>query len=49
MVKNPIIEEIHKIRRDYAERFANALHALCQDALQSDKGKRVIPANHKHA
>jgi len=51
MVKNSIIEEIHQIRQDYAERFGNDLHAICQDALQKQgyKGRRVVPANPKPA
>ncbi len=51
MVKNPILEEIHKIRLDYAERFDHDLHAICQDALQKQgyKGRRVVSANPKPA
>ncbi len=51
MVKDPIVMEIHKIRKDYAERFDNDLHAICQDALhkQGRKGRRVVPANPKPA
>ena len=49
MVKNSIIGEIHKIRQDYAERFGNDLHAICQGALQKqgEKGRLVVPANPK--
>ena len=51
MVKNAILEEIQKIRQDYAERFGNDLHAICQDALQKqgDKGRSKVPANPKPA
>ena len=49
MTQNYIIDEIHKIRQDYAERFNNDLHAICQDAIhkQGRKNRQVIPANPK--
>ncbi|RKZ81100.1 MAG: hypothetical protein DRR19_22700 [Candidatus Parabeggiatoa sp. nov. 1] len=51
MVKNAIIEEIQKIRQEYAERFGNDLHAICEDALQKQgyKGRSKVPANPKPA
>ncbi len=49
MIQSHIIDEIHKIRKDYAERFDNDLHAICQDAMhkQGRKNRQVIPANPK--
>ncbi len=51
MTKNPILDEIHKIRIDYAERFGNDLHAICQDALQKQgrDGRQVILTKPKPA
>ncbi|MEN8220288.1 MAG: hypothetical protein ABFS56_28840 [Pseudomonadota bacterium] len=51
MTTSPILDEIHKIRLDYAERFGNDLHAICQDARQKQgrDGRQVIPANPKPA
>jgi hypothetical protein len=49
-VKNdPIIEEIQKIRREYAKRFNDNLHSICEDARkkQTQKGRHVIAANPK--
>jgi len=40
MVKNTILEEIHKIRQDYAERFGNDLHAICQHARHITRTSR---------
>jgi hypothetical protein len=47
--KSNIIDEIHQIRQDYAERFNNDLHAICQDAIhkQGSTNRKVIPANPK--
>lgn len=49
MLKDPIIEEIHKFRRAYAERFDNDLHAICKDAQhkQGREGRQVVPASPK--
>ena len=49
MVKNSILEEIHQIRQDYADKFDNNLHYICKDALQKQgqKGRPVVPANPK--
>lgn len=51
MQKNYIIEEIHRIRQEYAKRFDNNLHAICRDAMhkQGCMNRRVIPANPKPA
>lgn len=49
MIPNYLIDEIHQIRQDYAKRFDNDLHAICQDAMrkQGRTNRRVIPANPK--
>ncbi len=49
MVKDPIIQEIHKIRSAYAERFGNDLHSICEAARkkQGTDGRRVVPVSPK--
>lgn len=49
MPTDPIIEELHELRRHHAERFGNDLHAICEDARrrQAEQGRPVIPANPK--
>jgi len=50
-VKNdPIIEEIQKIRKEYARRFDNNLHSICEDARRKQKlkGRHVAAANPKN-
>ena len=49
MKKNNIISEIHNIRKNYAKRFNNDLHLICQDAMhkQGFRKRQVIPANPK--
>jgi hypothetical protein len=49
MTKSYILEEIHQIRKNYAERFDNDLHAICQDARHKQRcsNRQVIPANPK--
>lgn len=42
MYQDPIIEEIHKIRDEYAERFNYDLHAMCEDLR-----KRQLLSLHK--
>ena len=32
MSQDPIVEEIHRIRVQYAEKFDNDMHAICEDA-----------------
>jgi len=46
MEKDTIIEEIHKVRKEYAERFGNNLHTICQDAMhkQGRHGRHVVSA-----
>jgi hypothetical protein len=49
MKKDPIVEEIHRIRKDLAQRFGNDLHAICLDAMrrQGKDGRRVVPGSPK--
>lgn len=49
LLTSPILDEIHKFRIDYAERFGNDLRAMCQYARQKQgrDGRQVIPANPK--
>lgn len=44
MKRDPIIEELHKVREAYAERFGNDLRAICADAQQKQgsAGHRVV-------
>jgi hypothetical protein len=44
VARDPIIEELHKIREAYAERFGNDLHAIVADALQrqGSDGRPVV-------
>jgi hypothetical protein len=44
MSTNSIIAELHAIRREYAERFNQDLHAICADARrkQGQQGRRVV-------
>jgi hypothetical protein len=45
MSPDPIVEEIHKFREEYAQRFNNDLKAIFEDAkkLQGQGGRRVVP------
>ncbi|NEX23476.1 hypothetical protein G3480_24840 [Thiorhodococcus mannitoliphagus] len=49
MSTNPIIAELHAIRREYAERFHQDLHAICADARrkQGQQGRRVVASTPK--
>ena len=44
MKPDPIVEEIHRIREEYAKRFNNDLHAICADlrARQAMSGRQVV-------
>ncbi|MBK5969937.1 MULTISPECIES: hypothetical protein [Thiorhodovibrio] len=46
MATNSILNELHAIRREYAERFNQDLHAICDDARrkQGQNGRRVVAA-----
>ena len=51
MATNPILNELHAIRREYAERFNQDLHALCEDARrkQGRHGRSVVAAPSREA
>ena len=44
-----IIDDIHRIREEYAKRFNNDLKAICNDARskQGQDGRKVVPAHPK--
>jgi hypothetical protein len=37
MMDDPIVSEIRRIRRKYAEQFNNDLHAICEDLRRQEK------------
>jgi hypothetical protein len=37
MIEDPIVEEIRKIRRSYAERFSHDVHAICEDLRRQER------------
>ena len=37
MIDDPIVNEIRRIRRAYAERFNNDLHAICEDLRRQER------------
>ncbi len=49
MASNTIIEDIHKIREEYAKHFNDNLRAMCNDArnTQGREGRKVVPTNPK--
>jgi hypothetical protein len=44
MQPDPVVESIHRIREEYAKRFGNDLHAICEDARakQGKDGRKVV-------
>ena len=50
MHSSPIIDELHELRRRYAERFGDDLHAICEAARrkQAEQGRPVAPVDPKH-
>jgi hypothetical protein len=46
---NPLIQEIHAIRQEYAKRFKGDLKAICDDARkkQGHDGHKLVPPNPK--
>jgi hypothetical protein len=44
MQTDPVVDSIHRIREEYAKRFGNDLHAICEDARgkQGQDGRRVV-------
>ena len=49
MATDTIIDDIHKVREEYAKRFNNDLKAICNDARsnQGQGGREVVPAHSK--
>ena len=37
MIDDPIVNEIRRIRRAYAERFNHDLHAICEDLRRQER------------
>jgi hypothetical protein len=37
MIDDPIVNEIRQIRRAYAEKFNNDLHAICEDLRRQER------------
>lgn len=37
MIDDPIVNEIRRIRREYAECFHNDLHAICEDLRRQER------------
>jgi len=37
MIDDPIVNEIRRIRRAYAERFQNDVHAICEDLRRQER------------
>ncbi len=48
-MKDPIVEEVRKIRRTHAAKFAFDLHAICEDLRKMEKtcGHRVVSLSPK--
>lgn len=44
IMKDPIVEEIHKYREEHARKFNYDLNAICKDlrAMQREKGLKVV-------
>lgn len=44
MKKDPIVEEVRRIRHEYAARFGNDLDAIVEDArrLQAQEVRRIV-------
>ena len=44
MWQDPIVEEIHRIRDEYAKKFNHDFHAICEDLRkkQSISGHKVV-------
>lgn len=44
MWRNPIVEEIHRIREEYARQFDYDVHAICKDIQikQADGGRKLV-------
>jgi hypothetical protein len=42
MTKDPIVEEVRKVRDEYAKQFSYDLDAICRDLQEKQKGKRLV-------
>ncbi len=44
MLKDPIVEEIRRVRDEYAKSFDYDLHAICEDLRKSQKscGHKIV-------
>jgi len=44
MWRDPIVEEIHKAREEYARQFDYDVHAICKDIQikQADSGRKLV-------
>jgi hypothetical protein len=44
MWRDPIVEEIHRVRDEQAKRFGYDLHAICEDIRmkQTTSGQKVV-------
>jgi hypothetical protein len=44
MWRDPIVEEIHKIREEYAQRFQFDMDAICKDiqVKQAESGRKLV-------
>jgi len=49
MWKDPVVEEIHRIRDEQAKKFNYDLHAICEDARakQMSAGHKVVSRSPK--
>jgi hypothetical protein len=46
MLQDPIVEEIHRIREEYAKRLDDDLHKICEDMSQRQMqaGRKAVTA-----
>ncbi len=44
MSRDPIVEEIHRVRDEQAKKFAYDLHAICEDVRekQGTSGRKIV-------
>jgi hypothetical protein len=44
MWRDPIVEEIHRVRDEQAEKFGYDLHAICEDVRkkQATSGRKLV-------
>lgn len=44
MLRDPIVEEVHRIRQEHAEAFGHDLHAMCESLreAQATSGHKII-------